>query len=171
MFTRQQSKKQKENIVKIKSEKQQKKFICCECNNETAFSADIDGTHINHCPRCLSLRHFNKKFLDDAATDCGGCMRAIGLAFKKEGTDKHNNQKEEELMIIHECVVCDKISVNRLASDDDETAIISLFHKSLLLESKTKQKLLSEKIVVVCLQDKEKVFIKLFEKSINKIRH
>ena len=169
MFTHQKAKKQKENIVKIKAEKQQKKFICCECNNEISFSVNIDTTHTNHCPRCLSLRHFNKKFLDNGATNCGGCMRAIGLAFKKEEGDKYSNQKEEELMIIHKCVICDKISINHLAIGDDEVAILVLFHKSFLLDNVTKQKILNKGIKLASPRDKERVFVKLFEKRINKI--
>ena len=168
MLTHQQAKKQKENIAKIKAKKQQKKFICCGCNNEITFSIDTDVAHTNHCPRCLSLRHLNKKFLDDRATDCGGCMRAIGLTFKKEGIDKHNNQKEEELMIIHKCVICDKISINHLATNDDEAAILVLFYKTFLLDNLIKQKILNEGINAVSLKDKERVFIKLFEKRINK---
>jgi len=169
MFAHQQAKKQKENIAKIKAEKQQKKLICCRCDNEAIFSVDIDVAHINHCSHCLSLYHIDKNFSDDCSTNCGGCMHAIGLTFKKEGNDKCNNQKEGELMIIHKCVICDKVSINRLATDDDEVAILVLFHKSFLLDNATKQKILNEGIEMASLKDKERVFIKLFGKSINKI--
>ena len=163
-------KKQKENIAKIKAEKQSGKFICCGCNNEVLFSANIGTAHRNHCSHCLASCHLDKDFSGDRATNCGGCMRAIGLTFKKEGIDKHSNQKEGELMIIHECVICGKISINRLASDDDEAAILFLFHNSFLLNEKMKQKISREGIEIASAKDKERVFIKLFGKSINKIK-
>jgi len=169
MFTYKQIKKQKENIVKIKTEKQLGKFICCECGNEVVFSANIGTAHRNHCPRCLASCHLDKKFSGDRIADCGGCMRAIGLTFKEEGVDKYHNKKEGELMIIHECIICGKISINRLASDDDEAKILFLFHSSFSLNEKTKQKISHEGIKIASLKDKEKVFIKLFGKSINKI--
>jgi len=164
-----QIKKRKENITKIQEEKKQGKFACRGCGKEVAFSDNIGTAHRNHCPHCLASRHLDKNFSGDRSTNCGGCMRAIGLTFKKEGSDKYNNQKEGELMIIHKCVICDKISINRLAADDDEAAILILFHESFLLDNTTKQKILNEGIEAASLKDKERVFIKLFGKSINKI--
>jgi len=170
MFNSKQIKKQRENILKINAEKQMNKFTCCECGNEVIFSTQIGTAHRNHCPHCLASCHLDKEFSGDRAADCGGCMRAIGLTFKEEGIDKYHNQKEGELMIIHECLVCGKVSINRLASDDDEAKILFLFHNSLSLNDKIKQKISHEGIKIASLADKEKVFIKLFGKSINKIR-
>lgn len=170
MLTPKQIKKQKANISSIKAEKQMSKFICCECSNEVIISTNIGTAHRNHCPHCLASRHLDREFSGDRAAKCGGCMRAIGLTFKEEGIDKYNNQKEGELMIIHECLVCGKISINRLASDDDEAKILFLFHNSFSLSDKIKQKISSAGIKIASLKDKEKVFIKLFGKSINKIR-
>ena len=43
-------------------------------------------------------------------------MKPIGLTFKKDG----------ELMIVHKCLNCGKISRNRIAGDDNPYAIVPL---------------------------------------------
>ncbi len=96
-------------------------------------------------------------------------MKAVALAFKKEGFDKYGNEREGELMLVHECSVCGRISINRLASDDDEAAILSLFDSSLSLPDALGKKILEEGISIIGKADKEKVFIKLFGKGIGKV--
>jgi uncharacterized Zn finger protein len=51
---------------------------------------------------------------------CGARMEPIGLTFKKDG----------ELMIVHQCLNCGKISPNRIAGDDNTYIICSLLDKS-----------------------------------------
>ena len=46
-------------------------------------------------------------------------MKPLGLQFKKDG----------ELMIVHKCLSCGKISSNRIAGDDFTDAILSLVMK------------------------------------------
>jgi hypothetical protein len=43
-------------------------------------------------------------------------MKPIGLRFKNDG----------ELMIVHRCLCCGKISTNRIAGDDNCDTVISL---------------------------------------------
>jgi len=43
-------------------------------------------------------------------------MKPIGLTLKKDG----------ELMVVHKCLGCGKISKNRIAGDDNTYSIISL---------------------------------------------
>jgi len=43
-------------------------------------------------------------------------MKPVGLTFKKDG----------EIMIVHQCLNCNKISRNRIAGDDNTYAITSL---------------------------------------------
>ncbi len=57
-------------------------------------------------------------------------MKPIGLTFKWEGVDKYNNLREGELMLIHECTGCGKISINRIAADDNEETILKVFDES-----------------------------------------
>jgi len=96
-------------------------------------------------------------------------MPAVALSFKKEGADKYGRAREGELMLVHECSVCGKLSINRLAADDGETAIISLFNSSLLLPAEKKNKISEGGIDIAGPEEKEKVFIKLFGKGIGKV--
>lgn len=52
----------------------------------------------------------------DRKSMCGGRMKPIGLRFKQDG----------ELMIVHKCNSCGKVSNNRIAGDDFTDAILNL---------------------------------------------
>ncbi len=52
----------------------------------------------------------------DRRSTCGARMEPIGLTFKRDG----------EIMIVHKCLSCDKLSPNRIAGDDNTYAITSL---------------------------------------------
>jgi len=66
----------------------------------------------------------------DRKSTCGGRMKPIGLKQRSDG----------EIMIIHECLSCGKISPNRIAGDDIPETIISL----LSVECNTHRKFLNE---------------------------
>lgn len=53
-------------------------------------------------------------------------MRPIGLTFKHEGLGRQG-----EIMLVHECARCQTISINRIAGDDDNEKILSIFDDSL----------------------------------------
>jgi hypothetical protein len=95
-------------------------------------------------------------------------MKPIGLTFKKEGTDKYGKERKGELMIIHECEKCGRVSINRLSADDDDGAILSLFGDSLGMEENKKNMLVGSGIDVADSGAKEDIFIRLFGKGINK---
>lgn len=52
----------------------------------------------------------------DRKSMCGSRMMPIGLRFKQDG----------ELMIVHKCNSCGKISNNRISGDDFTDAILNL---------------------------------------------
>ena len=89
-------------------------------------------------------------------------MKPIGLTFKKEGQDKYGQQKQGELMIIHQCLICGKISINRLAGDDDNQVILDVFEESKKLNPEIINKLTRDGIKVLTEQDKEEIAIQLF---------
>ncbi|MFA5052866.1 MAG: RNHCP domain-containing protein [Parcubacteria group bacterium] len=154
----------------IKEEDKEEGFICVNCGKQIPFSGSIGTAHRNHCPYCLFSLHLDEEFSGDRASNCKGQMEPIGLTFKHEGSDKYKRERKGELMIIHKCVVCGKISINRLAADDDEVTLISLFNKSLKLKYDLREELLKEGINILTEKDKEEVFIKLFGKGISTFR-
>jgi hypothetical protein len=53
----------------------------------------------------------------DRKSSCGARMKPVGL------------QLTDEIMLVHECLGCGKISTNRIAGDDDPEVILSLLQK------------------------------------------
>jgi hypothetical protein len=86
--------------------------------------------------------------------DCGNLMEPMGLAFKQEGINKYGKTRQGELMIVHQCEKCGKISLNRIAGDDSEKEILNLLEKPKKLE-------LTE-VKILDLEDKEEVKRQLY---------
>ena len=63
-------------------------------------------------------------------------MQPIGLAIKRP-MKKYANWLLGELMLIHQCIECGKVSINRLAADDDIQTIFEVFERSLGLDQQT----------------------------------
>jgi hypothetical protein len=99
-------------------------FKCSHCKQFVVIN-DIMGTaNRNHCNMCLWSKHVDKAKGDRKST-CNGGMRPVGLTFKYEGHGKIG-----EIMLIHLCSACQKISINRIARDDPEDCILDVFRKS-----------------------------------------
>ncbi len=93
-------------------------------------------------------------------------MAPIGLTFKKEGIDKFSGKlRQGEIVLIHRCLLCGKISLNRIAGDDEPEAILAVFENSLNLSSETKKELKAKGIEVLEEKDREEVKIQLYGKK------
>jgi hypothetical protein len=75
-------------------------------------------------------------------------MKPIGLSLKKDG----------ELMIVHRCLGCGKISPNRIAGDDNTCVITSLLEASTFQLNNCRIELLTE-------DDKDEVFTILYGRN------
>ena len=84
----------------------------------------------NHCPYCLWSCHLDLYASGDRLSACKGQMRPIGLA-RKPGRNKYRPEAGGELMLIHQCVDCGSLSINRIAADDDAANILEIFRSSL----------------------------------------
>jgi hypothetical protein len=58
-------------------------------------------------------------------------MKPVGLTMKK-GRNKYRLDARGELMLVHQCVDCGNLSINRVAADDDAATIVAIFQESLL---------------------------------------
>jgi len=91
-------------------------------------------------------------------------MKPIGLTFKstrkKYGIDRYG-----ELMLIHWCAGCGKVSINRIAADDDAEMLLGVYQSSLQLEAQTRNQLAGEGIRALDAADREIVAIRLFGKG------
>lgn len=90
-------------------------FTCQHCRVTVPHQGG--GTkNRNHCPRCLWSRHVDQAIGDRAST-CLASMQPVALTLKADGG---------ELMVVHHCCGCGKVSWNRLAADDNEEVILTL---------------------------------------------
>jgi hypothetical protein len=108
----------------------------------------------NHCNVCLWSKHVDEK-KGDRRAECRGGMRPIGLTLKHDG-----HGRVGELMLVHECCGCGKLSINRIARDDFETRILEIFEQSRALSSQMQGTLQHEDIDL--LNDVDEVQRQLF---------
>jgi DNA-directed RNA polymerase subunit RPC12/RpoP len=140
------------------------KFVCEKCRH-LVFLKALGTAHRNHCPFCLYSKHLDEKISGDRKSLCGGLMEPLGLTFKHEGIDKFTGEeKQGELMVVHRCLGCGKISLNRIAGDDEPEAILQVFKKSLKISSAFRQELEKKGIKLAGKKDKEEIRTQLFGK-------
>lgn len=68
-------------------------------------------------------------------------------------TSKHSRNKYSrgrgELMLVHQCIDCDSISINRIAADDDAHTLMGVFNDSFALPARICKLLLESEIEVL----------------------
>lgn len=89
-------------------------FVCRNCGREV-LPEGAGTAHRNHCPHCLCSVHLDDE-PGDRAADCGGLMEPVAVWVRKNG----------EWAIIHRCLVCGKLSSNRVAADDNPLKLMSV---------------------------------------------
>jgi hypothetical protein len=65
----------------------------------------------------------------DRLSACKEPMRPVGLTHKRS-RNKYATQTSGELMLVHQCVGCAAISINRIAADDVADVILGIFETS-----------------------------------------
>ena len=139
----------------------EKGFICKHCKRWVPALAP--GTQYrDHCPYCLWSQHLDLKVSGDRKSKCKGMMEPVGLTFKHEGWDKWGKQKQGEIMIVYQCQRCGKISINRVAGDDNPQAILSLIQRAKKNSPKLVNKLKSQNIILLDESDRAEVYTQLF---------
>ncbi|MFI0404373.1 RNHCP domain-containing protein [Actinomadura sp. 3N508] len=90
-------------------------FRCVGCRLDVPFSAP--GTaHRNHCPHCLTSLHLDDRTPGDRRAGCRGRMAPLSLTVRPDG----------EWMLIHHCLSCGELSVNRIAGDDNALVLLRI---------------------------------------------
>lgn len=117
-----------------KLEQEAEGFQCAHCRVYVSSSPLLAGVNNrNHCPYCLWSRHLDLNAAGDRLAACRQSMRPVGLALKRT-TKKYGNQGQGELMLVHECLDCGKLSINRIAADDLADTILEVFEQSIAAE-------------------------------------
>ena len=123
-------------------------FKCARCQTSVSAARQLSGVNNrNHCPFCLWSRHLDLYAAGDRLSACKAPMQPIAL------TMKHNRNKygfgRGELMLVHMCVGCGKLSINRAAADDDEQTLLSVFADSFALSAQTRDLLRINQIIAL----------------------
>ncbi len=92
--------------------------------------SDLSGVqNRNHCPFCLYSRHLDLQQGGDRRSACQALMKPIALSFKPS-RNKYARERDGELQLVHRCVRCRKVTLNRIAADDNSALILQLFEHS-----------------------------------------
>lgn len=140
-------------------------FKCLSCKKQVSTDNLIGTLNRNHCPFCLFSKHVDQDSPGDRKAECQSLMEPVGLTFKKEGLDKYGKEKQGEIMLIHFCLKDQKISINRIAGDDDSEMILKIFQTSQNLDLETKNELEESGINLLEKQDKPEILKQLYGKS------
>ncbi len=142
---------------------QEKQFRCQNCGLLVTTDPEIAGVqNRNHCPNCLWSKHVDLNKAGDRKATCHARMQPVGLTVKQ--TDKKFSASGAcgELMLIHRCTACAKISINRIAADDAAGQIYRLYRISFDMEERLRQTLLEQGIHLLQAADLTTVFSQLF---------
>lgn len=146
------------------NDEKQNLFTCEYCQKRIQ-GPPIGTLNRNHCPFCLWSKHVDKLEAGDRAAKCQKMMEPIGLTFKHEGFDKFGKPKQGELMLIHQCQGCGKISINRIAGDDANKMILKIFGNSQKLAQTTLNKLVKQNIQVLKKSSKDQILAHIYGKD------
>jgi hypothetical protein len=116
----------KDHLIDINSD-----FTCQHCHSYVSTAAWLSRVqNRNHCPYCLWSRHLDLFEAGDRLAACKAPMRPIGLTLKRN-RNKYAHTVSGELMLVHLCTDCERLSINRIAADDLSEAILEVFEASL----------------------------------------
>jgi hypothetical protein len=132
------------------------------CHNFVSAEAALSGVHNrNHCPYCLSSRHLDLLEAGDRLSACKARMPPVALSLKKT-CKKYANPNQGEMMIVHMCEGCGKVSINRIAADDDIGTLIDVFEKSAGLDSCTRSLIALDDVLILESRDHHMLRAQLF---------
>jgi len=100
----------------------------------------------------------------DRSSSCEAGMKPIALTFKDISPNKWGKDQKGELMIVHECIKCGKVSINRIANDDKPDGMLKVFESSLNMINNEKVRLKSLGIKIAEDKDEEEIKSQLFGK-------
>jgi hypothetical protein len=136
-------------------------FRCVHCRNIVSAAHLLSGVNNrNHCPYCLWSCHLDLFSAGDRLSACKGQMKPIGLTMKK-GRNKYQLESRGELMLIHECIECESLSINRIAADDNSDSIMDVFNESLFNGYQIRTKCEQHGILILEAAHKQMVVIQL----------
>ena len=150
--------------IKTKKEHRQNGFSCIHCHGWVPINEFMGTNNRNHCTTCLWSKHVDQERAGDRKSTCRAGMKPIGLTIKQAGIDKYGKPRQGELMIIHQCTNEGKISINRIAADDNTEMIMKVFEESLSMQTDLRNKLEKDNVSGLGEANRQQIRIQLFGK-------
>lgn len=139
-----------------------KDYRCIHCGYYVSATTYLSGVaNRNHCPYCLRSRHMDHTKPGDRLAACKEKMDPIGLTIKRTAK-KYARENQGELMLIHQCTGCGKVSINRIAADDIPQVIYEVFEDSFNLDQQDRKLLESAGIRILSVKESSIVQTRLF---------
>jgi DNA-directed RNA polymerase subunit RPC12/RpoP len=137
-------------------------FICVNCHQMVCFHPTTSGVNNrNHCPYCLWSRHMDHYEAGDRLSACKEGMQPIGLT-RKDSRSKYNAANGGELMLVHQCIECGKVSINRIAADDLSEELLQVYENGCSMNNGNHFRLLQAGVTILTDKDREVVNIHLY---------
>ena len=95
-------------------------------------------------------------------SNCCARMQPIAIAFKDYRVNPFTDRGTGELMIIHQCLNCGKLSPNRIAGDDNEYQVLSILKESVNLNEDITTRLRNIGLEPITTFNNEEAFVSLF---------
>lgn len=137
-------------------------FRCVQCKASVSTAHVVCGVNNrNHCPHCLWSKHVDLYKPGDRLAECRSRMQPIGLTIKHT-FKKYHGEEQGELMLIHRCTGCGKLSINRIAADDDPYLIYRTFQAAFEMDATGLNAIKNEGILPLGSSDSPTVLARLF---------
>ncbi len=142
-------------------------FRCVHCQAYVTTDSLFSGVqNRNHCPYCLWSRHLDLDKAGDRLAACKAAMQPIGLTLK-QAHKKYACVQPGELMLIHLCTDCGKLSINRIAADDDADLVLAIYDQSCRLDEQLLAQLESNHVIALSPAQRSVVNARLFGQNIS----
>jgi DNA-directed RNA polymerase subunit RPC12/RpoP len=136
-------------------------FKCIQCSQPVSSNPLLSGVNNrNHCPYCLWSRHMDLHTAGDRLAACKAPMEPVGVTVKRI-RKKYDQGRSGELMLVHLCVECGKLSINRTAADDDAGLMLEIFEVSLQSGHELLDRMESSGIELLGVEDAELIHARL----------
>ena len=143
----------------------EQEFRCLQCGLYILCAPTMAGVqNRNHCPYCLWSRHLDWRSAGDRLSGCRAAMQPVGLTTKRS-RNKYARERDGELMVIHECTICEKVVINRIAADDSAASLLAVFESSFASSAAFEARLADSGVSILTADDSSLVWQRLFGKS------
>lgn len=97
----------------------------------------------------------------DRLSACKEGMQPVGLALKAT-RNKYNEEGSGELMLVHQCIECGKVSLNRIAADDISENLLLIYKQGCRVDPENRGILLQAGVNVLTDMERDVVTTHLY---------